>query len=613
MRATTTKALATVAFVFIIAALAVIATTPPASGYEISVYEAYPAYFWFFIIASIACGLSILVFSAFGDGKHSSGLWTFGLFAIIVSNIIILMLPVFRDYAFYGRGDPLGHVGLTRDILLYGHIGEENFYPIIHILAASISYVTGLSLRWMPEIIPPFFSILYILSIYLLSTVVSKNRGQALLITTFGSLMVFGFGHFWLAPSQLCYFITPLILFLYYKTRSPSSTVSNMVLFILFLFLTPFLHPLESVFLILVFLCFNASVPIYRVLNRHQALSLEEAPSPHRFSAMNPPIIVFITLFTWFSTFSIFGSSAKTVANSLFYNIGTTDLMRLTAKLETAHFSTLQFIDLLLKKDGQPLIYIILAIVISVLLLRKMHSSRNRIEMNQIAFMVIFAVFGVISVVFLVRELIVGYDRVLRYSILAATILNGLGLYILGHGDMRADRKPLLTRIMPFMVTIILVASSIFCLFNCYFSPITRGGNHQITRMELDGVSWFLDYSDEEIYTEGICFPQWELTHAMKGFIAANEMRNVRYSGRWLPAHFGYTENRMLGQSYQEDRYLGITKMGREYLSKVYPEYSDQWSYNDNDFESLEHDLSVSRIYTNGEVDVFYVKSQPLQ
>ena len=47
----TMKIISIICFAFILIALFVIAKSPPASGYEISIYDAYPWYFWFFHVA----------------------------------------------------------------------------------------------------------------------------------------------------------------------------------------------------------------------------------------------------------------------------------------------------------------------------------------------------------------------------------------------------------------------------------------------------------------------------------------------------------------------------------------------------------------------------------
>ncbi|MCK4733231.1 MAG: DUF1616 domain-containing protein, partial [Methanophagales archaeon] len=104
------KIVAIIAFIFIISALTIIAKTPPASGYEISIYAAYPWYFWFLLVGAISCGITILVHQAFAEQK--SNWWSIGLSIIIFTNLIIILLPIFRGYFISSGGDEITHLGM---------------------------------------------------------------------------------------------------------------------------------------------------------------------------------------------------------------------------------------------------------------------------------------------------------------------------------------------------------------------------------------------------------------------------------------------------------------------------------------------------------------------
>ncbi|KAF5431156.1 putative membrane protein [Candidatus Methanophagaceae archaeon] len=117
-----TKILAIIAFIFIISVLAIIAKTPPVSGYELSIYDAYPWPFWMFICISISCGIIILIHQAVSEQEQKSNWWLIGLCIVILSNAIFLGLPFFRGYYIYPTGDALSHLGWMKDIITTGHI-----------------------------------------------------------------------------------------------------------------------------------------------------------------------------------------------------------------------------------------------------------------------------------------------------------------------------------------------------------------------------------------------------------------------------------------------------------------------------------------------------------
>ena len=247
------KILSILSSTFLGLAIYVIIITPPASGYELSIYDSYPLYFWFFIIGSIACGICILVLQAFS--QQESNWWLIGFYEILLTNLCILLLPIFRGYAIYGRGDPLHHIGNIRDILSTGHLWSENFYPVIHILAAGIVHITSLDMLLVVKMLPPLFTILYIVSIYLLATSLTKSRRHTLLITAFGSILLYRIETVVLTPTYQSFFLLPFVLFLYNKAQMQSmKSISYTVLYILVLFFVLFFHPVIVMALILIFL-----------------------------------------------------------------------------------------------------------------------------------------------------------------------------------------------------------------------------------------------------------------------------------------------------------------------------------------------------------------------
>ena len=169
------KIITIIAFIFIILASIIIAKTPPASDYEISIYDAYPGYFWVFIITSIFMGQIILLKSAFSSDKNDK-IWVSGFLAILTTNVILLFMPFIRGYATYGRGDVLSHIGYIKDILRTASFGTNNFYPLDHIVTASLSYITSINVEPAVNIIPPIFSLFYIISIYFLARQIFERK-----------------------------------------------------------------------------------------------------------------------------------------------------------------------------------------------------------------------------------------------------------------------------------------------------------------------------------------------------------------------------------------------------------------------------------------------------
>lgn len=72
------------------------------------------------------------------------------------------------------------------------------------------------------------------------------------------------------------------------------------------------------------------------------------------------------------------------------------------------------------------------------------------------------------------------------------------------------------------------------------------------------------------------------------------------------PYHFNYTESPTLGTSYTTDRYLILHALDKVLYEKVYPELRE-FRFVPSDFEKLERDPSVAKLYSNGGLDVYFI------
>ena len=102
---------------------------PSATSYEISVYVAFDQFSWLTLSMAIACGLIILVHAIIVPAR--SKIWVSALFLVLLSNALILILPILRGYFFYGNGDPLTHLSIIRRDSSNRKISEYQFLSYI--------------------------------------------------------------------------------------------------------------------------------------------------------------------------------------------------------------------------------------------------------------------------------------------------------------------------------------------------------------------------------------------------------------------------------------------------------------------------------------------------
>lgn len=592
-----------IAFIFIISSQIIIADTPPAAGYEISLYEAYPFYFWIFILAALSCGLYLLVNHAFSN--HLSKWWMFGLIIPIYTNLLILLLPFFRGYATLGRYDVLSHIGYIRDILHTGYFSSPelklvNHYPAIHIIGANLSYLTGLAPERLAEIFPGLFTLFYIVSIHILARNIATRWGETLLITAFGSLLLFKHGNLMLAPSIICFYMLPFNLFLINKRLSSHRGLEFSIILVLILLMIPFLHPGEgTIFLFLIILCLEISRLIYIGSNQRVGNNVSKAFTSQSLKITNPELILIITWFSWFSSYSIFAGTIRSVWDFLTKEIGTTTAMEYGTIIAKANLTPLVIFQLLFNMYGQALVYFIVSLLIIMMFLRKLPLSLGRVSRMQFTYSLLFITFGILMfVAFFSKTIWVEYNREMIYVIFAASILNGLGLYKLFHSSHK--------KIGIVCVMLILLISATFGLFNTFPSPNVRESNSQVTIMELTGMEHFLDHREVSLLIDNLGVNQMRFADSICGHHEPSI--NIRYLETNPFDHFGYEMNESYGQSYTEDRYFLESKLSRISYPEIFPDYRHLWRFTPEDFYYLDNnDTSASRIYCNGEFWAYHI------
>lgn len=589
----------------------VINFTGSASGYEISIYKAYPFYLWIFFILAMFCGISVLVYQALYD--RSSNLWVAALIALIGMNLLIMLLPFFRDYFIMGRGDVLSHVGFAREILTSGYfessgIFGENLYPLIHISMAEVYYLTGINLNLQTMILPLFYYLFFILSLFLLGREITRDQGKTLLIMAFGSILLLQFETLMLSPSIEGFYLIPVIMYLFYKTRTNNIQVIEYdLILILFLIFIPFFHPGElTLFLILILALIFTSTRLYQIILKTKSTTKLGLS----FIADNSTIFLLLIVIwsIWFTSFSSFLAKASMVINWFIHEIGTSNMQLYMSILGTANLSLDSFLSLAMNFYGQYILFFILAFLISVMVLKGTIFSKDKedlkkLDLNIFTYIILFLVFAVLVVFSFISFVGVEFNRVLKYEMLIAVILNGMFLYSYLH------YKPHIKKWGTILIICFLMISGVIALFNAYPSPLTKTPNYQTTDMELTGQYWFSSNRDRSLIIDNninFYFGQiLRFNDAVFG-VKFNLLHNSTiYNG---PDHFNYLNKTFYGETYDTNWYFIDMALLKTAYPSLYPGYENKWRYTPSDYRRFEDaDKSVNRIYSNGDYRVYYI------
>ena len=569
------KTISIISFLLIIPALILIKNNPT-TGYELSIYESTPALVWIFLILGIAGGLFIIVHQAFTESKNN--FWFIGFFILILNNFIILSMHAFKGYFQYAGCDHMCHLSWIKGIIESGHFESRNFYPIIHLLGSQVSEICNIQPDIVVKYLPAFLSILFLMVfMYGLAKSSLLEEGQVLLTCAASCVLFFNCMHVQVYPHVFSVLLFPIIVYLYFKTVKRPSWQFNL-LFILLLILLPYTHPSGSVTMIFLLI----------------AMELARIAHDKRYDpngtvskiAVNPILISFITFFMWMSSFAIFGAELSDLSSSIFAPYKNPDYVMLTEI--AARLEWIEVVEYNLKMYGDSITYIVLGIIAGAIIIKRILKKEKGIKYLFIVFMFFLVCIPIEYILFIgVGTEKPGRMLNLLYMLTVAPVLVGFVLY-----ELFKNRKRALAITA---VVIILALTAGISTFSVYHSPWTFSPSWHITNMDVKGSEWFSAHRNSTLEFDVMGIDIF-----------------IRGKTGLMPEHFGYSQRETLGESLAEDSYAVITKRCKlanadRMVGKARYNMASGWGFNEEDFDKLEKDVSVCKLYSNGEFDTFYV------
>lgn len=592
-------AISITAFCFIFLVIVIAVRIPPASGYELSIYNVYPWYFWLLIISSLACGLFILVYSAFFMREISRS-WLVGLYIICLINLIFLNLSIFRGYVFPTRWDSLTHIGFIKDIRSTHHINKDDFYPIVHILGISLIDICEFPWNHIINVIYTTFFIVYIVNMYLLGKVLI-NHHYSLLVISFASIPIYSFHHLEIQPGLLSLYMLPLLLYFYYRQEQLiNSKIQCKAILFMLAFLITFFHPITTIFTIIIFFTFYFAEIIWRTTKRQNYHSNK--------NIKNILLTIFITFFVWYFSYTVIQNSFKAVYDWLFYGTGKSPAEVQLEVLNKAELSLLQILDIFINAYGAMSLYLLLSIIFTVLVFTKILFKRKVRKLNFIYSIQFLIALFIGFAMLLGRSGMSSPIRVLWVSILMSIILNTLVLYdvISSRVEFYSRRKILIIIVL---LMVILLSVTTLSIFNVYGSPKVIRPNGQVTLMEIAGMKWFEKNRDQRvvIITTGDQLI-WRCRDTFLGYEKSHEIP-FRFREICIPSHFGYPGNRSIVEALGSGNYYMITPKIGEVYHLIFPENVRQKAhqYTTEDFARLRLDSTVAQIYATDGLKIWRI------
>lgn len=576
------------------------------NGYEISIYDAEPSYFWYLLIFDIFLSISIVVYYAYFENSW----WVIGMLGLMFSNILILLLPVFRGYDTYGRWDISTHVGYVKDIIQFNQV-PRIIYPAIHVLIVSISKVSNINEISIMNYMVPIFLQLYILFMYCLAKTVFSGRRERIIATVASSVLFLSFTNYQVFPFALSILFLPIVFYTYLNIFNDNKRKSAFkMLLIIFILFYPFFHPLTAFVLIITFIGTYLLTIIY-----NKKFNL---PFDRKKMATGPALIGSIVLIIWISTnYSFWNNNLHTVAN-WFIGEATTQVESKTIStiFEKLNMKLLDILELSVKMYGHVFIYLLFACLSGIMILKRIFLHKDEDEnLRHIYFLLgwfsiynLFFIFHMFSTV-----LSFGFWRIIAIVIVTTPIFIG---YFIGY----LTNKISVNFGISILIMVLFISSTIG-IFNTFPSPYTMQTNQQITKSELVGMDWY--YSNKDINSKDVniksCF---RFAHFILGFKNTNERNDIlsceRVDGRMstslkiglVPKHFAYTNFTKFSGFISSNTklknvsYMPIFKYEKIYYSDIYPQLDE---FNKNDFQKLNYDISLAKIYDDSGVEIWKI------
>lgn len=553
-------------------ATSAIALAPPATNFEPSIYAVYPVWILGLFAAALVGGLA----SALHAGWNGlSRRWGVSMALVLGLYTVLFALPVLRGYVLFGRGgyDVLVHLGFVKTIVATGHLPPRDWYPIIHILSAALTFVGIPRTATLVVIQSTIFSV-YVFGVYCyVRRQVTPRAGM--LAATATLPLVLGEFHTSMHPSIFSFLLLPLV----FMTIHQNGWRWRMAVLVLLTALV-FFHPVTTVFA----LCYIGAALVVQGWQRWRGPSAPTTTAPPTTAALVGGIVLSI----WYLNFprtrqAIVGLLLTPKTGS----VGGGTAMAL---------SPLHLVIRATRLYGDVALIAGMSVVAAVLVGLAIRYGRLRSPGRWLHLIAQWGVgIGLFVVLFVVGP--INPIRAARYLLLFAAILVGIALAALA--TVRPTLPSRASRVGMQAIAVLgalgIVVAGVIGAVGVY-----PKGNH-LTHAETESVEWILNYTEPEPLLS------LDMSHDMAIFVrgahAAPSYRRFRkHSAAFsLPSHLGYRQHRSVAALHNGSFYIYTKQHDIEYYKASYRE---QWPaltwYTRADLRRLRTDPAAARIYTAG-------------
>jgi len=586
----TLKIITIIAFSFIFL-ICYIAHLSPVAGYELSIYDSTPLFVWVLLILSGTIG-TIIIADRVISAKRTDDFWIVGLIVLLLCRFTALSIPRIRGYIAW-RGDELTHIGYVKDILNTGIIPTDNSYPITHVILSEMASILNVSVGFAVSILIPVISIIFVISIYLLATLLlPEEKSQILCVAVIG-LVIFNDYEVYLRPNGLSFLLIPFTIFLFLHNSTPYR-----VILIIYLLIYPFFHPLSSVALIMAFIVIGVSQLIIK-FNNNIGVDLSD-----NIRVLEPTLILICIFLPWILSFQSYEPNLRLLYASITNGYSSDVLGSMGRRLDTISIEGFELVVLFLKLYGISVLFIFLSLFAGFFIIKLLIDKSQ--DFSRVSFLfsifLIFLISGILYLVYLTGFsglASIGGERFQRFLLLFTPVLVGYSLYEL-------YKKFSHVRLTTVLILCLLVFTPVVSLYTLYDSPNVIRPGAGVTQMDISGFQWGIDHKSEDLGVVQIMSPVYRFSDYILGKTESDGRNDYSKYVPSVPNHFNYDNSCRIGDVYVDDKYAFLTQFDRIIYDTV---WSPVGRFRAVDFYMLNADPSVDKIYSNGETEAHLIHS----
>jgi len=584
------KCISIIGYIFICCGTSIIFFCGPSTRYEFSIYDVYPTYFWGLLISATVIGQLLIFKDIFR--KSEKRWWLHGFILILLSDTIQLFLPLIRGYHSTGIGDVMTQIADMLDIIYSGVIGQNNQYPADHLIGVVFNWISGISLSDVTMIIPPIFSLFFIISMYVLGRNLFSDRRLPLLIVIFATPLYFGSYHVHFLPNAQAMMLLPLNLFILAKIVQGNCVKQFVFILTVMSILLVFFHPLITVMNIIILITANL---IQRLISYMDKKDRTRLP-------INYALLLSFCFFVLWERGFVNVLKAPGPFFSYLLGTGTTSSIyeSYSKTISTVSIDIGYLIRLALNMYGQYIVMAILSLLCFGIVLFLIKEKSIELPFFLIFSIAGFFIFGFSTFVLFFSGITFNFDRVLKLMmIFSMSLIPFTAMLVLRLQPLRSWVK--ISIVVGLFICVVMV--SFFSTFNLYDSPRIKQANQQVTVSEFQGMTTFFEIRDETIPIIEHGLYVFRYYQAIFG-VDATQIQGLDETN--AIDHFGYGGNTTLGGE-SGIHYLLMNTQGRYVYQNVYPEFSESWRFTPTDYNHLDNDNQIHLTYENGNLQVYEI------